>query len=322
MSSLAERDEKICLNCNRELYGKYCHACGQENVQPRRPIWEIPWHFITNIINVDGKFWSSVKYLLFRPGYLSKEYINGRRNSFHEPVRMYLVTSFILFFLSGFMFDSVSSVISDELQNDKKELMNNSDSNSTSFGSRKIYIGEIDSMGNKDVNITFGDDNVVEKTDTISKEELSEAIKKSENQIKDIISYLESNLSWILWISIPLFASGLKLIYIRRRIFFWDHLIFSLHFYSFMFLLVVVWFGFEKLDDLVDSNNIKAIVDYTTSIILISGGVYLLVGMKRFYSQGWIKTVIKFILLNIILVFLFLIETIILTLIYGKDVNI
>lgn len=58
-------------------------------------------HFFQDITHFDGKFFSSIKLLLFRPGFLSREYSIGRRASYLHPIRMYVFTSaffFLLFF--------------------------------------------------------------------------------------------------------------------------------------------------------------------------------------------------------------------------------
>ncbi len=101
MSHLAERKEKNCLNCGAEVQGRYCHICGQENIEPKESFWHLVTHFLYDITHFDGKFFSTLKYLLFRPGFLSHEYLRGRRASYLHPIRMYVFTSaffFLIFF--------------------------------------------------------------------------------------------------------------------------------------------------------------------------------------------------------------------------------
>ncbi len=98
-----ERDEKICLNCNAATYGRYCHVCGQENIETTESFWHLLQHFVFDLFHFDGKFWVSLKYLLFKPGFLAKEYIRGRRASYLHPIRMYIFINTI-FFLIFFTF--------------------------------------------------------------------------------------------------------------------------------------------------------------------------------------------------------------------------
>jgi hypothetical protein len=110
VSHLKQRKEKICLNCQSELYGRYCHVCGQENLEPKETVWHLVQHFFNDITHFDGKFFSTVKYLIKKPGFLSKEYMLGRRMSYLNPIRMYVFTSAI-FFIILFSLKSPDKVI-------------------------------------------------------------------------------------------------------------------------------------------------------------------------------------------------------------------
>ena len=101
VSHLKERKEQNCLNCHTALSGRYCHVCGQENLEPKETVWHLVQHFFNDITHFDGKFFSTVKYLLKRPGFPSSEYAKGRRASYLNPIRMYVFTSAI-FFISSF----------------------------------------------------------------------------------------------------------------------------------------------------------------------------------------------------------------------------
>ncbi len=113
MSHNKERKEKICLNCNAHLTGRFCHICGQENIEVKQTFWHLVTHFVYDITHFDGKFFDTLKYLLFRPGYLSHEYLRGRRNSYLDPIRMYVFTSAI-FFLIFFTFIHNSKIIAED----------------------------------------------------------------------------------------------------------------------------------------------------------------------------------------------------------------
>ena len=101
MSHGHERKEKNCLNCGTTVLGRYCQICGQENIEPKENFWTMFTHFFNDITHFDGKFFTTVKDLLFKPGFLSAEYMKGKRMSYLNPVRMYVFTS-ALFFLAFF----------------------------------------------------------------------------------------------------------------------------------------------------------------------------------------------------------------------------
>jgi hypothetical protein len=99
VSHQPERTAKNCLNCGHTVLGRYCQVCGQENLEPKETFWHLVSHFIEDITHFDGKFFSTLKFLLFRPGFLSAEYVRGRRMSYLHPIRMYVFTSFVFFLI-------------------------------------------------------------------------------------------------------------------------------------------------------------------------------------------------------------------------------
>lgn len=108
MSHNKERIEKNCLNCGNIVAGRYCQHCGQENVAPDLTFSGLITHFFYDITHFDGKFFTTVKHLVTRPGYLSLEYIRGRRATYLDPARMYLFTSAVFFFIFYGIFLHVS----------------------------------------------------------------------------------------------------------------------------------------------------------------------------------------------------------------------
>ena len=99
MSHSPERKEKNCLNCGTIVHGRFCHICGQENTEPKETFFGMVAHFFKDITHFDGKFFTTLKDLLFKPGFLSVEYMKGRRMSYLNPVRMYVFTSAIFFLI-------------------------------------------------------------------------------------------------------------------------------------------------------------------------------------------------------------------------------
>ena len=115
--------------------------------------------------------------------------------------------------------------------------------------------------------------------------------------LEDIRKTFFKMLPYMLFISLPFFAMILKLLFIRRKQFYFsDHAVFTLYHYIFSFILLLFVFFLRWLDDVAGGwffNTIEILV-------ILWGGFYLLLAMKRFYKQGWGKTLFKFILLNIL----------------------
>ena len=93
--------EKCCKNCNGMLppRAEFCPACGQSVKEFSRPWFEFVRESITELFDFDGRMLQSLRLLLTRPGFLSLEFINGRRVSHTSPIRLYLVVSLVFFFV-------------------------------------------------------------------------------------------------------------------------------------------------------------------------------------------------------------------------------
>ncbi len=91
MSHSKERHEKICLNCNAELTGRYCHVCEQENIEPKETVWGLVSHFFYDITHFDGKFFSTARYLITKPGFFTQRIHQrppGQLPASHPDVRV------------------------------------------------------------------------------------------------------------------------------------------------------------------------------------------------------------------------------------------
>lgn len=99
MSNQQLRKETNCLNCGNEVAERFCSHCGQENIEVRESFWQLLVHFFNDFTHFDGKFFSTIRVLLSKPGKLTREYISGKRASYLHPIRMYLFISFAFFIL-------------------------------------------------------------------------------------------------------------------------------------------------------------------------------------------------------------------------------
>lgn len=91
------RHENDCLNCGSELQGKYCHSCGQENLQIKESFGHMITHAVSDYFHFDHQFFHTLKPLLFSPGKLTNEYMAGRRVQYLHPVKMYIFISLVYF---------------------------------------------------------------------------------------------------------------------------------------------------------------------------------------------------------------------------------
>lgn len=138
------------------MIGRYCHECGQENLEPKETVWHLVQHFFNDITHFDGKFFSTVKLLLRKPGFLSAEYIAGRRMSYLNPIRMYVFTS-AFFFIILFSLKKPEDMVKPDtgqslaqlektLKSDQQELVH------ASKGDREDLNGSIDNLS-REINV-------------------------------------------------------------------------------------------------------------------------------------------------------------------------
>ncbi len=338
MSHIPLRKETDCLNCGTTVQGRYCHNCGQENIVPHESFWHMAKHFFYDITHFDSKFFDTLKLLLLKPGFLSKEYVKGRRAGYLHPVKMYVFTSAI-FFLIFFSFIGPGSLnVSTEQALGKEAriaLINDLEEEAKTDTASSIR-KQIDLLKDTTRVVTAGDlikiegkagftfinftgaasqyksvaayDSIQkslpkEKRDywllrTLKTREIGLSQKYGSDPstgVRQFYNVFLHKLPYLLFVSLPLFALFLKLLYIRRKEFYYfDHGIFSIHHYIFSFILLLFVFGFQKLYEWLDAGVLNIIA----VLLFLSGGFHLYKAMRKFYGQRRAKTVVKFVLLN------------------------
>lgn len=363
MSHQKERLEKNCLNCNAEVQGRFCQVCGQENIETKESFWSLATHFVYDVTHFDGKFFSTLKYLLFRPGFLSQEYLRGRRTAYLHPIRMYVFTSAIFFLILFSFYQKASEKIVKindkekpvaelikELEGKKMAMMKSlpllPDSSSVDSSRQEVKkrIVELDqniitlkkdstqrdkiaSLYDDNNSFQFGGDDYrgaynvkaydsiqntlppskrrnfiiarIQKQNLILKEKYGHDKKAMNNAILDKFRHMFPQM---LFVSLPMFALFLTLLYVRRKdLFYVNHVVFTIHLYCATFILILfsMWSG-----SLLKWIHIKedAAFGVFSMIILF----YWYKAFRNFYTQSRKKTVLKYVLLFFLTLFLIL----------------
>ncbi len=118
---------------------------------------------------------------------------------------------------------------------------------------------------------------------------LSKSFSKIEAQPGTFFNSLISKLPFATFFFLPFFSIFIWLAYIRKKYSYTDHLIFSFHNQSLIFILLIISFLIDALF------NIQSGV-----LFILIFAVYLYKAMRNFYQQGRVKTIIKYIFLNTI----------------------
>jgi hypothetical protein len=89
----------ICENCHNNVTGSFCSQCGQSVESTLKYFWTVILHLLDDIFSFDSRASRTLIPLMLKPGFLTTEYIAGRRVHYVPPLRLYLFIS-IVFFLS------------------------------------------------------------------------------------------------------------------------------------------------------------------------------------------------------------------------------
>lgn len=88
--------EGTCLNCGAELQGNHCHECGQK-AHLHRTLGAFLHDLLHGALHLDGKTWRTLPKLIFKPGELTRRYIEGERAKFVSPMALFLFSVFLMF---------------------------------------------------------------------------------------------------------------------------------------------------------------------------------------------------------------------------------
>jgi len=123
--------------------------------------------------------------------------------------------------------------------------------------------------------------------------------KYHHNRMEVILAIKEAlmhSLPQMLWISLPLLALILKVMYVRRKQFYYvSHIIFSIHLYVFLFIAQLILLSIAKLNTTLHLD----LLSFLFGALVLGLFVYEYLALKNFYQQGWTKTFLKFLLINI-----------------------
>ena len=86
-----------CRNCGTLAGDAYCPRCGQETTSALPSARQFLKDAAGRYVALDGRLWRTLFALFFRPGFLTREYLDGRRRSYIRPARLFLVLSIVMF---------------------------------------------------------------------------------------------------------------------------------------------------------------------------------------------------------------------------------
>ena len=292
MSHSPIRKDKTCLNCRHVVEQRFCPNCGQENTDSRKTFHHLFIHFFEDLTHYENAFWKTIKNLLFKPSTLTKEYLSGKRLSYLAPVRLYIFISFVTFLLIA-MFPSH---VTENLQKSEKEITTNlvkKNKKSVKFLKQDTYfklqpMKEIDSIqkyGKPDEKYTDFEYWVYEKVVHVTENNTKAQI------IEKFIESFVHNIPKILFIIMPFFAFFLWIFHDKKKWYYFDHGIFTLHYFSFLLLIFLILFLVNKTIGAI--SPISFIADLVNFVGIIWLCYYFYPAHHRFYGESRIVSFIK-----------------------------
>lgn len=264
----------VCPNCGAIVSGNFCHECGQETVLHPPSTREFLHEFIGHYVALEGKLWKSLLLLLFRPGQLTLEYINGRRVRYIQPLRLYLTFSLIFFAVAKYGgHDEVPAPAGQghapaaaHRQADKQGgLMREDEPGEIAEGSVDLRkrIGSVDAH--------WG-----EQADRFSRMSPAERDKVMRTAFSTYVPYA-------VFLMMPLFALYLKVLYLGSGRRYGEHLLFALHVNAFAFLALTLLMLVPDLLGIVSFVLWLWLVLYTpVAMRRVYGGSRLVTGLRWF----------------------------------------
>jgi len=248
-----------CRNCGHAVDHNYCPKCGQHAKDHNQGLWQFIAEFFEEFIRLDSKFLRTLVPLIIKPGYLTREWVQGKRVRYITPLKLYISLSAIFFLVLSAMPNT--SIIHTSSIDEKS-----STEARQSLLDRKSNSGWVEKLVNEQV------------VKLIAPGERGDLARK-EFSDKFIGRLSTANLMLL-----PIFALLFKALYIRRSRFYVEHLVFALHDYAFFSLALTLLMLALRLP------SGWQLVGLPVAVWMVA---YLPIAMFVNYQQGIIKTMIK-----------------------------
>lgn len=303
------RNDTECQNCGRTVEQKYCPNCGQKNTETRQSFHHLFTHFVEDFTHYDGAFWKTIKYLLFRPARLTKEYLIGKRQAYVAPVKLYIFISFITFLIISMLPSPDEGMISAEvkagpqiIEQVKQPRLDESEDVYPNF----LDISTVDYRIKNPM--TYKSVKEMDSIEALKPDSLqlssmerkmgAKLIKLYEHNTSSDVgdkfaSSFGRNLPKALFFYLPVFAFWLWIFHGKKRWYFFDHGIFTLHYFSFLLLTTTLMFLIRSFALLSDKETVQ-IIAFSAIIIMLCWQVfYFFRAHRNMYGENIIINFLK-----------------------------
>jgi rRNA maturation protein Nop10 len=312
-----ETELTTCKNCDHQFTGKFCSNCGQSVKELERPIRFMIADFMGTIITFDTRLVKTLVTILFKPGYLTIDYLAGKRARYMPPFRFYLFISFVMFLLMSLVTNKSIKDNYDSSKEDFKVVKNEmvAVADSVQNSNDSIYVATRETI-KAELDSAAIDSTDIDDIDTFisSMEDLAEDVENGDSKYSKTIKMIESYpelyinklyqfTSWSLFLFMPIFAFLLWISFFRTKKLYIGHLIFALNIHSFIFTITAIVIAVN----LIFKNHSTGWIGYLYFLVPI----YQVVGARRIYKRKWINAFFKMTLIWMMYGFVWLIGLII-----------
>jgi hypothetical protein len=277
-----KRKYSECLNCGARLAASpsFCPECGQANHDLNIPVRHLFEEFIEGLFHFDAKSFRTILSLAFKPGFISTEFVRGKRVQYVAPVRLYVFISFLFFLLLS-------------LPHGKQEQPDSTSSISVAQTITFYNISSQELRGMQHAQL----DSVLQvrgvSPSVLNKYVVRQMARIATDGQEGFNHFLVKGISYMMFALMPLFALIVYLLHRKKAQYYIGTLIFSIHYHSFIFLLFSVSLIVNRL----------AGTSYTFELPIIICPMYLFLALRHVYKDSRIRTVMKIILIGVLQLF-------------------
>ena len=270
-----------CRNCGARVDDAFCPHCGQETTLRLPTLREFLREAAGRYVAFDGRFWRTLRALLIRPGFLTREYLAGRRRRYIRPARLYLFATLIFFAVSRFFVEPVGSFAEEEaaIRDEEKGARAEQprEQKSAKEGAKRdeppgFYIDD-------DLSVHLPPGLSRAATPLEKRWDRFNVMPRDEKEERIVAGILRYG-PYAMFALLPAFVLLLKVLYLGRRRrypmrprLYGEHMVFAAHNHAFLFAM--------------GTAMLLVHVGVVRTAILIWVGVYLLWSMHEVYGGSW-----------------------------------
>lgn len=266
-----------CANCGAALFGPYCSQCGQRHEHAVHSVSHFIGEAFEDFTHADSRLWRTLGALLFHPGLLTREFLEGRRARYLPPVRLYLVLSVAFFLIAGILAShSRGSAVLVEVQPTPGQVTSRRLEPATpAFAKQQCaqVPKDLPWLGAYGPRFEAGCVAAIEDGGRSANESVLHDVPRA------------------MFLFLPLLGLVMKALYRRPRRHYVEHLLFFVHNHALIFLVLA---AFALLGTILPA-PVTAVLGTGLWIYV---ALYFFASMLRVYGQGWLATAGKLAVLS------------------------